>query len=110
MGVQPSINPSQSIQNNMGTWNSGNFDNDAAADLVSDQRKKWVKSIKGSTPFSPPSGPAQRLAQGPPSKSKFLAATHFEGKIPSEIVLRLGELLTPKANSAIFLPITVDLA
>ena len=24
--------------------------------------------------FSPPSGPAQRLLQGPPSKSKFLAA------------------------------------
>ena len=27
------------------------------------------------TPFHPPSGPAPRLAQGPPSKSKFLATT-----------------------------------
>jgi len=27
-----------------------------------------------STPISPPSGPAPRLLQGPPSKSKFLAA------------------------------------
>jgi len=27
------------------------------------------------TPISPPSGPAPRLLQGPPSKSKFLAAT-----------------------------------
>ena len=26
------------------------------------------------TPFSPPSGPPQRLFQGPPAKSKFLAA------------------------------------
>jgi hypothetical protein len=26
-----------------------------------------------STPFSPPSGPAQRLFQGPPAESKFLA-------------------------------------
>ena len=25
------------------------------------------------TPFSPPSGPPQRLFQGPPAKSKFLA-------------------------------------
>ncbi len=32
----------------MGTWNSGNFDNDTAADLISEQRKKWIKSIKGS--------------------------------------------------------------
>ncbi|MDA0768533.1 MAG: sulfatase-like hydrolase/transferase [Verrucomicrobia bacterium] len=29
----------------------------------------------GATPISPPSGPARRLAQGPPSKSKFLAVT-----------------------------------
>jgi hypothetical protein len=28
------------------------------------------------TPFSPPSGPPQRLFQGPPAKSKFLAASH----------------------------------
>ena len=28
------------------------------------------------TPFSPPSGPARRLVQGPPVRSKFLAATH----------------------------------
>ena len=27
------------------------------------------------TPISPPSGPAPRLLQGPPSKSKFLAAS-----------------------------------
>ena len=32
------------------------------------------------TPFSPPSGPAQRLAQGPPSKSKFLAIVDFPGQ------------------------------
>jgi hypothetical protein len=31
----------------------------------------------GPTPFSPPSGPPQRLFQGPPAKSKFLAATHL---------------------------------
>jgi hypothetical protein len=29
------------------------------------------------TPFSPPSGPPQRLFQGPPAKSKFLAARRF---------------------------------
>ena len=28
-----------------------------------------------STPISPPSGPAQRLLQGPPVRSKFLRAT-----------------------------------
>ena len=27
------------------------------------------------TPFSPPSGPAQRLFQGPPAESKFLAVS-----------------------------------
>ncbi len=30
-------------------------------------------SREGTTPFSPPSGPAQRLFQGPPAESKFLA-------------------------------------
>ena len=29
------------------------------------------------TPFSPPSGPPQRLFQGPPAKSKFLAVTRL---------------------------------
>ena len=33
-----------------------------------------LRAHGASTPFSPPSGPAQRLLQGPPSKSKFLAA------------------------------------
>jgi|GEM_PF-1982034 len=33
-----------------------------------------VRSLTEPTPISPPSGPAPRLLQGPPSKSKFLAA------------------------------------
>jgi|GEM_PF-5964850 len=37
------------------------------------------------TPISPPSGPAPRLLQGPPSKSKFLAAgyVNHSGKVSS---------------------------
>ena len=31
-------------------------------------------SLSEPTPFSPPSGPAQRLLHGPPVRSKFLAA------------------------------------
>lgn len=31
----------------MGTWNSGNFDNDTAADLISEQREKWINTIQG---------------------------------------------------------------
>ena len=33
-----------------------------------------IPGLRRSTPFSPPSGPPQRLFQGPPAKSKFLAA------------------------------------
>jgi hypothetical protein len=35
-----------------------------------------------STPFHPPSGPAPRLAQGPPSKSKFLATNKMVFETP----------------------------
>lgn len=36
-----------------------------------------------STPFSPPSGPPQRLFQGPPAKSKFLAASRSPTRFPA---------------------------
>ena len=36
------------------------------------------------TPFLPPSGPARRLAQGPPVRSKFLAALAEEDRGGSE--------------------------
>jgi len=35
------------------------------------------------TPISPPSGPAPRLLQGSPSKSKFLAASPFSPAFPA---------------------------
>jgi hypothetical protein len=36
--------------------------------------RQGYPGISQSTPFSPPSDPAQRLLQGPPAKSKLLAA------------------------------------
>jgi hypothetical protein len=47
------------------------------------------------TPFSPPSGPTQRLFQGPPAKSKFLAAkrhTYAKAEIAEYWVLDVNSL------------------
>ena len=58
-------------------------------------RKNWTNL--GSAPFSPPSDPAQRLHQGPPAKSKFLAAARKILRFFSRpsIALALCLLLTP---------------
>ena len=41
-----------------------------------------MKANTSSTPFSPPSGPPQRLVHEPPAKSKFLAAAGAPGAKP----------------------------
>ena len=42
-----------------------------------------IERFPGTTPFSPPSGPPQRLFHEHPAKSKFLAATGTHALLPN---------------------------
>ena len=55
-------------------------------------------------PYLPPSGPARRLLQGPPSKSKLLAAFPFSvsslaGSVRLASISASSEAATPSSNS-----------
>jgi hypothetical protein len=47
--------------------------------------KEWIPDDEPDLDFSPPSGPPQRLFQGPPAQSKFLAADFFVPRINSVV-------------------------
>ena len=72
-------------------WMNGDpdLDDPKTLDKIAEDALVWIHHVqkRGPTPFSPPSGPARRLVQGPPSKSKFLAAFEWIKELSGWVTL-----------------------